>query len=264
MPFTDEFNIDISKIRLAHEYVLNSVQKCEYPRGRGVYGLIYALEGSAEYRFSNGDRLTVSVGDVLFLSPACAYTIVTECAFRHYTVNFDVHAETSRFGALDQDYRLMKEKSSEHIERGFKRLVSEWRGRKAGYEMRSLACLYELLSLFYFDISEGDNNERLLPAREYIEQHFDREITLDRLAFLADMSVTNFRREWKKRYAETPIGYRDSVRLYYAKEYLACGYYTVSEIAEKCGFDDVSYFVRFFKKQIGITPGEFKKRFLGK
>ena len=31
------------------------------------------------------------------------------------------------------------------------------------------------------------------------------------------------------------------------------------EIAEKCGFDDVSYFVRFFKKQTGITPGEFKK-----
>ena len=57
--------------------------------------------------------------------------------------------------------------------------------------------------------------------------------------------------------------YRDSIRLYYAKEYPNSGYYTVSEIAEKCGFDDVSYFVRFFKKKAGFTPGEFKKKFLG-
>jgi AraC-like DNA-binding protein len=77
------------------------------------------------------------------------------------------------------------------------------------------------------------------------------------------MSATNFRREWKKIYLETPLQYRDSIRLYYAKEYLNSGYYTVTEIAEKCGFDDVSYFVRFFKKKAGRTPGELKKKFLG-
>ena len=58
--------------------------------------------------------------------------------------------------------------------------------------------------------------------------------------------------------------YRDSTRLYYAKEYLNSGYYTVSEIAEKCGFDDVSYFVRFFKQKTGLPPGEYKKEFLGR
>ena len=31
------------------------------------------------------------------------------------------------------------------------------------------------------------------------------------------------------------------------------------ETAKKCGFDDVSYFVRFFKKHTGISPGKFKK-----
>ena len=49
----------------------------------------------------------------------------------------------------------------------------------------------------------------------------------------------------------------------YAKEYLNSGYYTVTEIAEKCGFDDVSYFVRFFKKQTGLTPGAYKKQMIG-
>lgn len=52
--------------------------------------------------------------------------------------------------------------------------------------------------------------------------------------------------------------YRDAIRLYYAKEYLNSGYYTVTEIAEKCGFDDVSYFVRFFRKRTGTPPGTYK------
>ena len=108
------------------------------------------------------------------------------------------------------------------------------------------------------------SHQRLLPAKEYIEQHFDSPITLERLAFLSDMSVTNFRREWQRYYSKTPIQYRDSIRLYYAKEYLSSGYYSVTEIAKKCGFDDISYFGRYFKKKTGSTPGEFKKSFLGK
>ena len=127
--------------------------------------------------------------------------------------------------------------------------------------MQAIGCLYELIGIFYVDyfIRHGAVScQRLLPAKEYIEQHFDQPITLEHLAFLSSMSVTNFRREWKKKHTETPLQYRDCIRLHYAKEYLNSGYYTISEIAGKCGFKDVSYFVRFFKKKTGLTPGEFK------
>ena len=133
--------------------------------------------------------------------------------------------------------------------------------------MQAIGYLYSLLSFFYLEYTNQQNpmsHHRLLPVKQYIEQNFHQPITLEELAKLSDMSVTNFRREWKKIYSEAPLQYRDSIRLYYAKEYLNSGYYTVSEIAEKCGFDDVSYFVRFFKKQTGLTPGEFKKQFLVK
>ena len=132
--------------------------------------------------------------------------------------------------------------------------------------MRAMGYLYELISLFYSEYINEQNaasNQRLIPAKEYLEQHFRQPITLEKLGFISDMSVTNFRREWKKHYSESPIQYRDNIRLYYAKEYLSSGYYTVTEIAKKCGFDDTSYFVRFFKKKTGITPGAFKKKFLG-
>ena len=260
------FYMDIERIHLAHEFILDRIHRCEYPVGRGHYGLVCMQSGKAEYRFFTGDRLTVGPGDVLLLSPNCAYSIVTEKEFKHYTVNFDIHEDSSDLNTLGQPYCLLQGKNTESIERTFKEMVHTWSLKKAGYEMRAMGALYELLSQFYFEYRNTKHTgsyQRLLSAKEYIEQHFERAITLEHLAFLSNMSVTNFRREWKKHYTESPIQYRDSLRLYYAKEYLGSGYYTVTEIAKKCGFDDASYFVRFFKQKTGHTPGEFKKVFCG-
>ena len=130
--------------------------------------------------------------------------------------------------------------------------------------MHAVGCLYELMSLFYLDYTEGQNSAsftRLSRAREYIEQHYTESINLEQLAWISSMSTSHFRREWKKFYTESPLQFRDSIRLHYAKEYLKTGYYTICEIAKKCGFQDVSYFVRFFKKKTALTPGEFKRNF---
>ena len=263
MLFTNGFFMNVKEIQLAHEYILDRVHRCEYPRGRQCYGLVYVLSGRAEYRFYTGERITVSDGDTLFLSPNAAYSIVTAKEFKHYTVNFDIHEECSRLGILDTSYCLLEKEDSEQLERKFKKIVSIWTEKKAGFEMESVGCLYELISFFCFVYLNRQNSatyQRLLAAKEYIEGNFNRSITLEQLATLSNMSVTNFRREWKKSYAISPMQYRDEVRLNRAKDYLNSGYYTVTEIAEKCGFDDVSYFVRFFKKGAGITPGEFKLR----
>lgn len=263
MLFTNGFFLNVKGIQLAHEYVLDRVHRCEYPNGREYYGLVYVLSGRAEYRFYTGERITVNDGDALFLSPNAAYSIVTAKEFKHYTVNFDIHEELSTLGVLDTPYCLLKKEDFEQLERKFKKIVSIWTEKKTGFEMASVGCLYELLSMFYLEYTNRQSSasyQRLLPAKEYIEQQFNCPITLETLARLSNMSVTNFRREWKKIYSDAPLQYRDSIRLYYAKEYLNSGYYTVSEIAEKCGFDDVSYFVRFFKKQTGITPGAYKSK----
>ena len=71
------------------------------------------------------------------------------------------------------------------------------------------------------------------------------------------MSETNFRRAFLSAIGETPMRYRDKMLIGLAKDYLLSGFYTVAETAEKCGFDDPSYFGRFFKKHTGVSPGKF-------
>ena len=128
--------------------------------------------------------------------------------------------------------------------------------------MQAVACLYELFSSLSSEILEKEYSTssflRLNPAKEYIEQNYKSSFSLDVLANLVNMSTTNFRREWLKLYGESAFRYRDRIRLSYAKEYLMSGYYTITEIAEKCGFNDVNYFIRFFKDKTGMSPGKYK------
>ena len=261
--FSDHFFIDVKKISIAHEFTLDRVNGCAYPLGRTLYGLVYVLEGGATYRFSDGKRLSVVTGDTIFLTPNASYSIVTDGDFRHYTVNFDIHRETSAAELSEEPYCLLRGEGTEQFRRAFAELIHVWRARKSGYEMQAIGRLYEILSNFYFEYVNrwrSASYRSLRTAREYVEQHFDQPISLGQLARISSMSVTNFRREWKKLYDETPMQYRDSIRLHCAREYLSSGYYTVSEIARACGFEDVSYFIRFFRKKTGITPGDYKSQ----
>ena len=259
---SDSFFIDVKKIHIAHRYILNRVYKCAYPKGRKQYGLVYAIRGKAMYKCFSGEQFTLCAGDMLFLSSDASYSITAEKDFEHYTVNFSIHEQSSSFGALSLPYCLLQNKNNDRSKRVFARLVELWQKKRSGYEMQVMGVLYELLSLFYSEYIEKSSAafHRLLAAREYIKQNFAKQFQLEQLAALCNMSTTNFRREWKKRYPETPLQYRDSIRIYYAKEYLRSGYYTIYEIAEKCGFEDPSYFIRFFKKKTGVTPGEAKRQ----
>lgn len=259
MKFSLQFYMDIEKILLAHEFVLGEKNKCDYSFGRGSYGLIYIVDGEAEYRFATGERITVKNGDSLLISADSAYKIITRKDLRHYTINFSIHEDNSLTSILKNSCGFIRIQNSERLDLIFKGLIAAWNAKKMNYEMQGVSILYGLLADFCTEyINQNDQSiGRILISKEYIDQHFDRHITLGELANLSDMSVTNFCREWSKHFECSPLRYRDSIRLHYAKEYLKTRYYSISEVASKCGFEDVNYFSRFFKKHTGISPGKF-------
>lgn len=259
----EPFYADIKKINVAHRFILNRKNKCEYPDGRKYYGIIYCIDGEAEYRFSSKKRQAVKPGNILLLSPEAAYSITVKTEFKHYTVNFMIDGEFTAVDFSENGFYLLLPENSELYYHIFKKLISCRKSQKICSEMQTTACLYELLSLIITEIYENTHSSvrymRLLPAKEYIENNFKKSITVVMLANICDMSPSSFRRLWAEHYSESPLQYRDKIRLQYAKEYLMSGYYTVFEVAEKCGFDDVNYFIRFFKKHIGVPPGKYMK-----
>ncbi|QBR04372.1 helix-turn-helix domain-containing protein [Paraburkholderia pallida] len=81
------------------------------------------------------------------------------------------------------------------------------------------------------------------------------------LANNADMSVSQFTRNFQKATGLTPHQYRLRLRIEVAKEKLKGGMESFAAIADELGFADQAHFTRAFRQFAGVTPGEFSAAF---
>lgn len=97
-------------------------------------------------------------------------------------------------------------------------------------------------------------------AISYIEKHYTEEISIRMLAELSHYSERHFIRIFRDTYHATPMNYIISLRIRNSCLLLKDRNLPISDIALRCGFDNSNYFSRIFKKQLGITPTQFRCR----
>ena len=90
----------------------------------------------------------------------------------------------------------------------------------------------------------------------YIRLHFKEDITVDMISANAGFSRFYFSRQFKQLTGMTVTEYIQFLRCRHARELLAEGNCNVSKAAIECGFSDISYFTKVFKKQLGILPSQ--------
>ena len=104
----------------------------------------------------------------------------------------------------------------------------------------------------------GQKAEQLKPALEYIETHYGQPITLEALARLTGMSPKYFCRFFKAIVHRSPIDYVNYYRVECASHFLTSGDMSVAEIAQHCGYNDSSFFIKQFRKYKGTTPRQYR------
>lgn len=105
---------------------------------------------------------------------------------------------------------------------------------------------------------DRSNATRLHYVLAYIQQHLTEKISVDTLSSKAYLSRNTFFRWFKEQFGITPVEYINRERIKHAKQLMSNGKDSISNIAMQCGFSDVNYFVRLFKKMEGITPGSYQ------
>ena len=95
-------------------------------------------------------------------------------------------------------------------------------------------------------------------ARRDLEQHFDEPITLADLAQTAKISPFYLNHLFQQAVGIPPYEYLVKIRLKHAQTLLLAGE-TIIGAAYRTGFADQSHFTRFFKRHLGLTPGEFRR-----
>ncbi|MGC4102675.1 AraC family transcriptional regulator [Ferruginibacter sp.] len=107
-------------------------------------------------------------------------------------------------------------------------------------------------------IDDTSNHNRQQYVLHYIQQHLTEKIAVDMLCRKAYLSRNMFFSWFKEQFGITPLDYINKERIKLAKQLLADKRNSITSVSLQCGFSDVNYFVRMFKKLEGITPGIYQ------
>lgn len=99
---------------------------------------------------------------------------------------------------------------------------------------------------------------KLKKALSFIRKSYNQQISLHDMAKEAEMSHKYFCAVFKELTHQTPFEYLTSYRLERASTMLTETDTSVTDIAFSCGFNDLSYFIKTFKKYKGVTPARYR------
>jgi len=102
--------------------------------------------------------------------------------------------------------------------------------------------------------------EAVIKALHYMDEHLTEDISIQSLATAVNVSANTLERYFKDSLDITPFAMLRKKRLIYSMKYLRNGA-SVSEAATQSGFADYSNYIQLFRRQFGMTPLQYKKKF---
>ncbi len=138
--------------------------------------------------------------------------------------------------------QFMNKAVARHVERHF------------SHEIRRA---YEHVSYFE-DGNINHSDEEILQVQLWLKNNLNKNISIHQVASQFGMSSRNFNRRFKEATGKTPLNYIHESRINVACDLLQSSNLSIGDIAEKVGYNDISYFTQSFKKKRHITPREYR------
>ncbi len=106
-------------------------------------------------------------------------------------------------------------------------------------------------------------DESILALQDWIEANHAEPLGLERMAAQAGLALRTLKRRFGAATGLSPIRYLQQVRVDRAKKLLLATPLSIREIAYEVGYENVSFFVRLFRKEAGDTPSHWRGRVRG-
>ncbi len=241
------------------------------------YEIIRILQGNF-HLIIGSQTCHVKEGDILFLQDGVLHGGIPEqCIYEClvFDMNFFLQGnrirvkQTQRILQHDIIIRQQLPGESKPLQAIMDNLFLAVAEKKSGYEFLTQGYLYQLLG---FILREHLYDEKTDTAHaslqhvlqfkrvlSYIEEHYTERIVLEDLAKTAGMNPKYFCRFFREMSYRTPIDYVNYYRIERACEQLSTTNASIIEIALNCGFNDISYFIKTFRKYKGLTPKQYLK-----
>jgi len=225
--------------------------------------------GDREYVFCPGDMIVInsrqihecyprnaSAGEYLVVKfqPEMIYACYNSAVELQYALPF-------LFG--DGGF-LAHPKELEHV---FQNIARELQTRTYGYELAMKSGIYQIIlwitrcsgrkpdTLNFFS---EETIRKIISAFSYIEKHYTEDISVRQIAGAVYMEYTYFSRIFRQFTKKSCTEYINHFRIQKAESLLLAGNLNITEISVQVGFDNVSYFIKQFRKFRGISPKQYQ------
>jgi len=222
-----------------------------------TYELAFFVEGENNTQF--GDQSFHDCDLAMRYMPKGQNNVYRVQSLRHgygIVVSFDTDSPMPERASFYPDMGCLKD--------SFLRLNQIWTYKKPGYYVNAMAEFYNLIRTFRNYRSRylsGSQQNRMEDAYAYIlENYLAADFDYRALCQTSGLSYSYFSELFQAKYHMSPRQMVTKLKLDEAQELLSDGRYSVTEIAEMCGFENVYYFSNVFKKHLGIPPSRFTEQ----
>lgn len=257
-----------------------------YLHWHAEYELFYMQSGTVTFH-ANNEIITLHSGDALLIPPYVLHSaekqIGEDCA--HYAFVFSPNYLTDSVSDARYSiylYSLQALKASSYI---LIRGIEPWQQHFFTSLNSIFSCYqkplneYELFIHGHFlllwqelvnhcgthtlEHFSPKRSSQLEPALQYIHTHFHETISLEQLASTVYLSKEQFCRSFKKLTGVSAFFYLNRYRIQRSCEYLIDSDKKIADIAFLCGFSNISYYNREFKKYIHMSPKAYRLQING-
>ncbi|MEH7120478.1 AraC family transcriptional regulator [Neobacillus vireti] len=228
----------------------------------GFQDLTFVVEGKSNY-FINGIKYTVEPGDVIYIPEGSirqAYTY-KEDPMHSFAFNFNWTPVGSPI-ALPLE-PVTKNVLTNELRGYIRQFTQVWMSSQPGSVMEARALfmliLHRLLTITSQKSILVHTDLRVKKILEYMIDHYPEELDLSNMARNFHLHPVYLGKLFKKNTGYSFKEYLNMIRVNNAEMLLSTGEFSVTEVAERCGFHDVSYFSNVFKSMKGYPPSNVYK-----
>ena len=243
----------------------------QWDKGRRLqeYQIVYVANGKGIYEGENMGPVGIESGTIMLMFPGVwhRYKPVWETGWEEFWVGFDGHfAEyLMRQECFDPEKPLISTGFNAEFLNIFLRLIDLVKYEGLAFRQISSCLVIQMLGLVYSSaLMHGKTNlrqEQIVHAVRFkIHEQWEQNLDFEAIAAEQHVSYGWLRKTFKAVLSTSPGQYLLNLKIEKTGQMLRETALTVAEIANKAGFESEFYFSRFFKKKMGCSPSEYRKK----
>lgn len=224
---------------------------------RNDYQLIYVTHDMLPVTVNNATH-KLTAGSFIILEPDIYYGYFSETHPTYYWIHFSgSDVEKILKNLILPTNTAIKIGVDEEIISCYTRIFTEFMISDRHFETTTSSILSELF--VYLSRKSNSDTKFPLASMNYINTNYNKNITLEELAELENLSISRYRTIFKNSIGMSPQEYLIQQRINVACQRLSQTNLPVEEISNYVGYSDPFYFSRIFKKKTGMSPMQYHK-----